>query len=94
MDGSENGHVSGELLRLMDQHLMGSRYSLPHLPPNKNKTKQKKRKGHIHSGGRVGGHETAAVSFDGRRDSQVSNYTQKNKINKTFSRRARAICLL
>lgn len=29
MDRSENGLVSRELLRLMDQHLMGSRYPLP-----------------------------------------------------------------
>lgn len=35
MDGSENGAVSGELLRLMDQHLVGSRYSP--LPPHTKK---------------------------------------------------------
>lgn len=60
MDGSEHGHVSRELLRLMDQHLMGSRYSPP--PPSPSLPTKKD---YIHSGGRVGGYKAAAMSFDG-----------------------------
>lgn len=61
MDGSENGHVSRELLRLMDQHLMGGRYSPSPL-----------KKKNVHWGGRVGGHKTAAMSFDGDRGHRLA----------------------
>lgn len=52
--GGSGMHVRREHLRLMDQHLMGSR-TPPPFP----------QKGYIHSGARVGGCKTAAMSFDG-----------------------------
>lgn len=55
---------------------------LPSPPPSP-------RKGYIHSGGRVGGCKTAAMSFDGDGIHRLAN----TEIKYLFSQRLKAICL-